>query len=200
MKARHITSLLGILALAMSLNAGAATVSVQASSAQVPQSSAFTVNLVLSAADAPGDHPALISGQVVVDFNPALISYVIFTPTGGAQFWSGTGVVTGSSGGRTTLTIGLDNMPESGTAGIFTFLAVGAPQSIATIGLADADDFLGTFVNVFQTNHTFVPTFNGTSVTISAVPLPGGAWLMVTAFGIAASRLRRNPRAVRATR
>jgi hypothetical protein len=200
MKARHVTWLLGLVALAASLGASAATVSVQPSLAQVPQTSAFTVNLVLSAADAPGGHPAQISGQVVVDFNPALISYVNFVPTGGAQFWTGTGVVSGSSGGRTTLTIGLDKMPESGTAGIFTFLAIGAPLSTATIGLADADDFFGTFFNTVPTNQPVYPTFNGTSVQISAVPLPGAAWLLVTAFGIAASRLRRNPRAVRATR
>ena len=64
-------------------------------------------------------------------------------------------------------------------------------------GLADADDFFGTFFNTVPTNQPFYPTFTGTSVQITPVPLPGAAWLLVTAFGIAAARLRRTSRATR---
>lgn len=200
MNTRHINSLLGVLALALSFRAGAATISLQGPAAPVLQSSTFTVKLQVSALDAPGGHPASISGQVVIDLDSTKISYNSLTLAGGVSFWSGTGVAIGSLAGRQTLIFGFNGASESGTAATFSFTAIGAPSTTTTVGMTDFDGLFGTFVNTVPTNQSFNPTVTGTSVQISAVPLPTTAWLLLTAFGSVAGRLRRVSRTVRGSR
>lgn len=200
MKTRHITSLLGVLALALGLRAGAATISLQGPAAPVLQSNTFTVKLLVSALDAPGGHPASISGQVVIDLDPTKISYNNLALASGVSFWSGTGVAIGSLAGRQTLTFGFNGAPDSGTAATLSFAAIGAPSTTTTIGMTDFDGLFGTFVNTVPTNQSFNPTMTGTSLQISAVPLPATAWLLLTAFGAVATRLRRVSRAARRSR
>ena len=185
MNARHVTSLLGALALAFSLGAGASTIALQPSAALVPQASTFTVDLSLNAAGV-GDHPGRYGGQIVIDFDPALITYNSFALASGLSYFSNPAV--GSASGRQTVTLGFDNAADVGRVGTFNFTAIGTPGSIATIGLADADSFFGTFVTYTPTYHAFSPAFSSTSIQVSAVPLPGTAWMFLTAFAAAGWR------------
>lgn len=188
MKSRGLVSLFGALALAASLPVQASSISLQPSQAVVQQTLGFTVNLLVSAADAPGDHPAQVGGLVVIDFDPALLSYDDISLVGGATWLES--VTIGSAGGRQTLTFGFENAAETGAAAQLAFTAIGPVGSVATINIADADDFSGSFANYAGTDRRFYPDFIGTSVEISAVPLPGAAWLLVTAFGAVLVRAR----------
>ncbi|QOJ32651.1 MAG: hypothetical protein HRU81_11305 [Gammaproteobacteria bacterium] len=182
-------TLLATLAL-LALPAGAASITLQPSQAIVQQGASFTVDLLLDALDAPGSHPGMFGGQVVIDYDPALLQFTgfdtslhLFEP-----------VTEGTSGTRKTVTFGFDNATDNGLVGRYGFKAIGSPQQIATLGVQDADDFMGTFISYLPTYKAFYPGFTGTSVQIAAVPLPAGAWMALTALGAAATRLRRRSR------
>ncbi|MEQ1802913.1 MAG: VPLPA-CTERM sorting domain-containing protein [Gammaproteobacteria bacterium] len=182
--------------LLLAATAGAAQASSLAlvpSADTVAQNGAFTVNLVLDAADAPGAHPGLYGGEIVVNFDRTLLTYGNFALAGGLSFFSAPVVAT--NGNNQTVTFGFDNAPDTGTVGTFSFTATGTPGSIATLGLIDADDFSGSFASYVPTYQRFYPTFTGTQVTISAVPLPAGIWLLGTAVGALAARRRFRPAA-----
>lgn len=197
MTTRHLVSLLGSLALTViGLRVEAATISLQPSVPLVAQSSAFTVDLLLDASDAPGAHPGLYGGQIVIDFDPALLTYGGFSLAGDVRFFSSP--VTGTRGGRQTVTLGFENAGDVGTVGNFSFTVLGAPGIIASINLADADDLFGTFVSYVRSDQPFYPDFVDTSVQV--VPLPGTAWLLLTAFAAAGTRARRLLRAPLAAR
>ena len=185
--------ILPIVLFALALPASAATVSVQPSSAQVATGAAFTVDRVLDASDAPGSHPGLYGGQVVLAFDPTLLSYSSFTLASGVTFFSAP--VVGSANGLTTVTLGFENAGDTGRVGTYAFNAVGAAGSVATLDIADADPFFGTFVAQLPTNQPFYPAFVDASVNVTAVPLPGAAWFLATGFGVAAARARRQVRA-----
>jgi hypothetical protein len=196
MKAHQISLLLGTLALTFSFQASAGTISavtLEPSAALVPQTTTFTVDLKLNAPDVLRD---AIRGRIIIDFDPALISYDesaadSLVLAGGLSFLPNFSPVVGSANGRKTITFGFQYAPDVGRVATFKFTAIGPMQSIASIGLNDAS-LLGTsFFYTEPTNQPFVPTFTGTSVQITAIPLPGAAWLLATAFGIAATRLRR---------
>ena len=190
MKILHI-ALAALAACAVAQPAGAATVSVQPSSAQVASGSSFTVDLVLDATDAPGTHPGLYGGQVELAFDPALLSYTGFTLASGVSFFSDPEVV--SANGRTTVTLGFQDAGDAGRVGTYSFDAIGTPGSVATLDIEDARPFFGTFVAQVPTIEPFYPTFIDGSVNI--VPLPGTAWLLITGFGVVAARARRLARA-----
>ncbi|MEO7387457.1 MAG: VPLPA-CTERM sorting domain-containing protein [Gammaproteobacteria bacterium] len=154
----------------------------------VAANSVFTVNLVLDATDAPGAHPGLYGGQIVVDFNQTLLNYGGFALAGNVEFFESPVVAT--NGNTQTVSFGFDKAPDSGTVGTFTFTAIGAPGSLATLGLVDVDDFSGSFASYVPTYQRIYPAFTGTQVTISAVPLPAGVWLLGTAVGALAARRR----------
>lgn len=188
MKLRHALSLSGLLALAASLPATASTISLQPSATLV--GGAFTVDLVLDAQDAPGGHPGLFGGEIVLTYDPALISYDVatgFDLASGVTFFSNP--VGGTAGGLNTVTFGFENAGDNGVVGTFSFEAIGSPGSIALLDIEDADPFFGTFVNTVPTNQPFYPQFVDASVQV--VPLPGAGWLIATAFGAALVRARR---------
>ena len=157
------------------------------SSATVAENGAFTVDLLLDATDAPGDHPGLFGGSIVLSFDPTLLAYGGFALAEGVSYFSSP--VTGTANGNQTVTLGFENAGDVGAVGTFSFTAIGSAGSIATLGIADSDQFFGTFVSQVPTNQPFYPEFIGASVEI--VPLPGAAWLLVTALGIAGVRTRR---------
>jgi hypothetical protein len=147
----------------------------------------FDVIVRLDATGAPGAIPGLYGGQFVIDFDPAQLRYDAFSLAPGISFFSAP--ATGSAGGRQTVTIGFDNGTGNGAAiGTFRFTALGAPGSLATIGLADADDFFGTFISYVPSYQPFYPAFDGTQVNI--VPLPAAGWLLVSAIASVAARRR----------
>jgi hypothetical protein len=164
----------------------AASLALVPSAASVAQNGAFTVNLVLNAADAPGAHPGLYGGEVIVDFDTTLLTYGSFTLASGLTFFSSPVVAT--NGNTQTVTLGFENAPDTGTVGTFSFTAIGTVGSLATIGLVDADDFSGSFASYVPTYQRFYPTFTGAQVNV--VPLPAGIWLLGTAVGALAARRR----------
>jgi len=167
--------------------AQAATIALLPSSATVAQGAAFTVDLNLDASDAPGAHPGLYGGQIVLDFDPGQLQYTGFTLANGVSFFSAP--VVGSSGDRTTITLGFDNAADTGRVGTFSFTTLPSAGTTATLNIEDSDQFFGTFVSYTPTYQPFYPTFVDTSVQV--VPLPGAAVLFLTALGVAATRARR---------
>jgi hypothetical protein len=177
-----------LLLIAVGGAAQAASLTLVPSANPVVQNGTFTVNLVLSAADAPGWHPGLHSGSIRVDFDKTLLAYDSFSLANGLIFFAPVAVTT--SGNTRTVTLGFQNAPDTGTVGTFSFRAIGPVGSLATLGLADADDLFGSFVNKARSDVPYVPAFAGTQVNISAVPLPAGIWLLGTAIGALAVRRR----------
>jgi len=170
--------------------AGAASIHLQPSSDTVFVDEQFTVSLLINASDAPGAHPGLYGGQVVVDYDPTQIAYVDFGLASGVSFFSGPALGVATGGLRQTVTLGFDNAPDTGTVGTFTFRALGPPEVVASINIADSDAFFGTFAAYVPTYQPFYPTFTGTSVT-TVIPLPGAAWLFMAGVGAALGHARR---------
>ena len=180
------------LAILLMLVAGAAG-SVQAASlALIPaanpvtQNSPFTVDLVIT-----NNQPGRLGGKTVVSFDQTLLSYGTFSLTPGVpnlSFFSNPVVAT--NGNLKTVTFGFDYAPVTGVIGTFTFTPVGAPGNLATLGLRDYSQTIGTFFNYVPTYQRIYPTFTGTQVGITAVPLPAGVWLLGTALGALAARRR----------
>ncbi len=172
-------------------NAVAATidVSLDPSSALVDENGAFTINLVMNVPDAPGSHPGSIGGVVVIDFLPGLATYNGFSINAPSTLASAPSI--GSNGGLQTVTVGFNNSPEVGTVGTFSFTATGIAGNIINIGLADQDEFFGTFANQALSNIPFTPNFIGTSVEITTIPLPAAVWMMISGLSLLGLGARR---------
>lgn len=166
--------------------ASAASLTLVPSAGTVAQNGVFTVNLMLNAADAPGAHPGLFGGEIVIDFNSTLLSFGGFTPTAGVSYFAPP-VIT-NSGNTRSVSFGFDNAARMGSVGTFSFTALGGPGSLAQIGLVDADDFAGSFASYVPTYQRFYPNFAGADVNV--VPLPAGVWLLGTAVGALVARRR----------
>jgi hypothetical protein len=188
-----VATLLLIAAGSTAQAASLTTLDLVPSAGTVVQNSTFTVDLVLNAANAPGSHPGLTSGQIIVDFDKTKLTYNSFTLGSGLNFVPLNGApVVAISGNTQTVYIWFENAPDISTIGRFSFKAIGTPGSLATLGLVDADTFFGSsFVNKAQTDTgIFDLRFAGTAINITAVPLPAGVWLLGTALGALAARRR----------
>lgn len=193
---RSASGLLVALALAVSLPARAASISLEPSQGTVLEMQDFIVSLMINATDAPGAHPGgLYGGGVVIDFDPALLSYNSgsLALQNGATFLSA--LVVGSAGGKQTLTFAFENAPETGAVATMSFKAIGPAPGTAALGIADYDDFFGSFISYKPSDQPFYPDFVGTSVELAAIPLPGAAWFMLTAVAAVAGRARRSIKA-----
>jgi hypothetical protein len=183
---------LAVLAIAGAAGAEAASVTLNPSATVVNPSGTLSVTLGLNAADAPGAHPGRYGGSIVVDYDPLLLSFGQFNFAAGVTQTSAPGI--GTAGTRRTITLGFDQALDAGTIGTFTFSVLNKPGNVAALNLADADSLFGTFITHLPTNQAFCPTFTGTSVSITAVPLPAGAGLIVSALATLGAGLHRRRR------
>ena len=172
---------------ALAWQANAASVSLVPASTEVDPGAAFAVALELDAADAPGGRPASISGLVAITYDVSQVQYDGFDFGAPPDELEAPQVTV--DGSIATLTLGFLNAPESVTIGTINFTALAAPNDIITFGLADGDDFFGSFANEFPSNQPFTPDFNGTQVSV--VPLPASAWLMLSGLGLLYTLRRR---------
>lgn len=186
------TLLPGLALLLAAASAGAASLTLVPSATTVAQNGSFTVNLVLAASDAPGQHPGKFGGAIVLGFDQTKLQFNGFVLDGALDYFEP--LTESVAGNIRTLSFGFDNAPDNATVGTFTFKAIAAPGSIATLDLEDADDFSGSFASYVPTYQRFYPAFVDTQVTVSAVPLPGAAWLLGTGVGALALRRLRRPR------
>ncbi len=177
---RHTSlSLCAALALATGLPAQAASIALQPSATTVLQGQAFTLDLVIDAADVyPGQTGGLYGGEVIIRFDPAQVSFGTPTLAAGVNLYLP--LASETAGGQQTLTFGFDNAPETGTVATLGFTAIGSAGATAAFDIEDNDDFSGSFAAYYPTYKRFDPAFIDTAVQISAVPAPGAAWLLAT--------------------
>lgn len=175
--------------LAWSLPAQSATVTVVPDSSSVLEGGSFTVALVLNAADTGGSMPGSHSGSVVIDFDPALVMFNGFNFIGPASLLTPPGLSSDSGAG--TVTLGFEFAPAISVIGYYEFSVIGAANSLVNFGLADGDDFFGSFSYQEPTNTPYAPEFFGTAVTIQAVPLPATIWLLLGGLGLWSAIIRR---------
>jgi hypothetical protein len=162
------------------------TIKLLPASSSVAQNSPFLLDLVLDATGAPGTHPGLFSGEVIINFDNTKLSYTGFELAGDLSFYLSP--VVGNNGTTQTVHLGFDGAADFGTVGTFSFTAIGSAGSVALIGLADGDPVPGSFVNTVPTDQRFFPTPTGAQVNI--VPAPAGVWLLGTADGALVLRRR----------
>lgn len=186
--------LLAALPVAQAAVLPAAQVALLPATAEQATGAAFSIEVFLDAADAPGDRPGLFGGEIIIDFDPELLAWTGFTPQGPVTLFRAPEV--GSAGERQTITLGFENAPELGTIGSFQFIAIGPAGTLATIGLDDADQFFGSFISYVPTQQPFYPLFQGAGVTV--VPVPAAAWLLGSALGLLACWRRQSLSARRA--
>ena len=171
-----------LLLLSLGGKAFAASLSLVTPAGSVVENSLFTVTLEMDARDAPGAHPGLFGGAVLISFDSMLLTYQNdFALTPGLSYFSAP--VLSNNGNLQTLRFGFDNGVDLGAVGTLSFRAIGPVDSVANIDLADADDFFGTFISYVPTYQPFYPDFNPVQIEISPVPLPAAAWLLLTGLG-----------------
>ena len=162
----------------------AASVTLVPSSAAVNVSNAFTINLNMDTADVaaetPSAHPGSYAGSVIIDFDPALVTYS----------GSMSGITAGTIGSMQTISFDFSGAPDVGTVRALDFTAVGTVGNTINFGLTDADDFFGSFTSQLPTNTPFTPSFTGVDVQI--IPLPAAGWLMLSGLGAIGFRVRRH--------
>ena len=122
-----------------------------------------------------------------------MFDFAGFAPNGVTYFCQdpqppgGCAPVVTTTGFAETVQFGFDYANNENVVGTFSFIANGEIGNIATLGLADEDDFLGTFFE-YYTYQPMEPDFSGASVAV--VPLPASVWLLGTAVGALAARRR----------
>lgn len=205
MSTRNVSRFGLLLAFALAGNAGAATLALQPASGmnvneagviQVGQGGTVQLDLrlVLDAGDElPGDY----GGSIVVSYDSRHFDFAGFAPNGVTYFCNdpepagGCGPVVTTSGFAETVQFGFDYAHNTDVVGTFSFIANAGIGNIATLGLADEDDFFGTFFE-YYTHQPMELDFSGASVAV--VPLPASVWLLGTAVAAlgARRRFRRN--------
>jgi hypothetical protein len=200
MNTRNISRFGLVLALALAGNAGAATLALQPAAGMtvigdvIQIGAGGTVKLDLRLVLDEGDElPGDYGGAIVVTYDSRQFDFAGFAPNGVTYFCQdpqppgGCAPVVTATGFAETVQFGFDYAHNTNVVGTFSFIANGEMGNIATLGLADEDDFFGTFFE-YYTYQPMELDFSGASVAV--VPLPASVWLLGTAIGTLAARRR----------
>jgi hypothetical protein len=174
--------------LLLSFTAQAASVALIPDATDVENGAGLTVQLVLNAPDAPGSSPGAFHGIVVLEYDPALVMFDSFEFSAPAAA-IGPVLTSGHGAGLSSIEVAFENALNVGTIGTFTFNVLGINGDVIDLGVRDADDFFGSFVNTVPTIQPLYPDFTG--ATVNVVPLPAAVWLFMSALGLAAGVARR---------
>jgi len=160
------------------LSANAALVSLVPESAFINEGASFGLDLAIDAADVNGDSPGSFSGIVTIAYDPGQVTFDGFDYLGSAMAQTGEPVVS-IDGALERISIDFMGATDVSTIGTYSFTAL-APEG-AEIEFSFVPTFTAGFANTLPTNAPFVPDLEG--ATVSVVPLPAAAWLMLSAFG-----------------
>ncbi|MEE4184163.1 MAG: VPLPA-CTERM sorting domain-containing protein [Gammaproteobacteria bacterium] len=174
--------------LLLSSAAQAASVSLVPSAAAVENGDVLAVQLALDAPDAAGSSPGAFHGIVVLEYDPALLSFDSFEFSAPAAA-SGPVLASGHGAGLSSIEVAFQNAFNVGTIGTFTFNVLCINGDVIDLTIRDADDFFGSFVNTVPTIQPLYPDFTGAAVNV--VPIPAAVWLFMSALGLAAGVARR---------
>lgn len=201
MNTHNISGLALLLTLALAGNAQAATLTLKPSSdmtvidgvIQIGQGG--TVNLDLQLVLDEGDAlPGHYGGSILVSYDSDKFDFGSFAPNGTTYFCDptppgGCAPIVTTTGAAQTVELGFENALNANVAGTFSFTANGAIGSIASLGLADSDDFFGTFL-LYDQGMTPYEGLKFAGASVAVVPLPASVWLLGTALGGLAARRR----------
>lgn len=180
-----ITKLFSLAALLLASTANAATVSLVSGSAFVDEGATFDINLVLDATGIGGNQPGAFNGNVTIEYDPALVSFNGFSYNSPASF--NFGPMMFAEGSMQRIALDFTGAESDQSIGAYSFTALASEGT--EIAFSIIADLSAGFANEDPTNLTFEPDFENTSVSV--VPLPASAWLMLSALGLVAARVRR---------
>lgn len=202
MNMRNISGLGLLLTLALAGNAQAASLALQPSTnmnvigdvIQVGQGGTVNLDLrlVLDATESASGDYGLYGGSILVSYDTRHFDFGGFAPNGVTYFCDplppgGCAPIVTTNGFAQTVQLGFDNAYGTDRVGTFSFTAKGEIGTLAALGLADSDDFFGSFLH-YETYQPMALGFTGASVAV--VPLPASVWLLGTAIGGLAARRR----------
>jgi len=185
MKTR-VTQCLGALTLfCFGLPAVAATVSLIPDSLEVQEGGVISIDLYMDVSDTATPAPDAIMGKVIIEFDSSLATYnddfAISAPAS---------LTSGPTAGAGSLEFDFSGAQAVGNIGTFSLTAIGDVGSIISITVDDNALLGSSFIDTLPTNKPVDPTFLGTAVTITPIPVPAAAWLMVSALGLLGFRVR----------
>jgi len=159
----------------------AATVSLVPSTLTVDEGGQFSVDVMMDAADAPGDHDQLTAflGNFLVEFDSDVVQYDGFEFQGPAENLLVPATVI--PGDPTGVQVGFINALDVGVIGTFNFTVIGTAGDVISISIDHLYSF-STFVNMLPANTGFDPYFNNAEITV--VPIPASVWLFASGLGL----------------
>jgi hypothetical protein len=201
MRTRNISRLALLLTLAAAGNASAASLVLKPSPnmtvagdvVQIGQGGTVKLDLQL-VLDSGDDLPGAYGGEVLVSYDSRLFDFAGFTPNGTSYFCDplppgGCAPIVSTAGFDETVRFGFENAYNTNVAGTFSFTALGAVGSLSALGLADTDDFFGTFL-LYDDGMAPYEGLQFSGASVEVVPLPASVWLLGTAIGALAARRR----------